>query len=304
MSPENEVPSDEEILKHIICETDHYCKPKDLCGNCKGTLIQIKKLLSALRASWEKEKGELEEMCHNRLGIMGNRSIKIGELNKQIHALEAEKKGLGEANAGLEGLVHTLEERVRELARPSHHSDTDSSDQIKFLTAEVVRLKAENARHVEMEENRRLNLEQMKAGLEKDYASWKEKQDDLTHALAEAREACEELCNKAFVDAERTKFIIPNAFSQAVRMARKVVDDPTSQRASEEMKGLREEVNEARSILILLGFHDWPKQKEIDAYLEEMKGLRKVKDEAMDYLADGNSSKKLQEALFFCQYCF
>jgi len=37
------------------------------------------------------------------------------------------------------------------------------------------------------------------------------------------REACEELCSKAFVDAERTKFIIPPAFEKAVRLAKQAL---------------------------------------------------------------------------------
>jgi len=44
--------------------------------------------------------------------------------------------------------------------------------------------------------------------------------DTALAQLCRAREACEELCNKAFVDHERTKFIIPPAFEKSVRLAK------------------------------------------------------------------------------------
>jgi len=109
--------------------------------------------------------------------------------------------------------------------------------------------------------------------------------DTLTCALAEAHGALKPIADLNTSLEQDYVMGMAGVPDCDIISAREAIANKDGQRASEEMKGLREEVNEARSILNLLGFHDWPKQKEIDAYLEEMKGLRKVV-EALKQIAD------------------
>lgn len=49
---------------------------------------------------------------------------------------------------------------------------------------------------------------------------YQEKIVALEAEIAKLRAACEELCSQAFVDKERTRFIIPPAFEKSVRLAK------------------------------------------------------------------------------------
>lgn len=235
MSEEKEVPNDEEILKHIICETDHYCKPKDLCGNCKGTLIQIKKLLSALRASWEKEREELinyRDACElknyaiDALTAESNSFKESWEIGiKEIAQLRAEKKG--------------LEERVKDYALLLGRERELLEDAVKDIT----RLKAENAElsktpsqyvliHIDelskLQAQVRIRDEALK-GSDDAVIRLHEKIDTLTLALAEAHEALRD-------GLEACKYYSHSG----VKSMSDALCNHSLQRASEEMKGLRE----------------------------------------------------------------
>ena len=230
MSYENEVPSDEQVARSIIYKDDFFKQYSEIVPEVGERLeryvFDIRDALSALRASWEKDIDKLRSDHTEYEKIINSEYAKV-------KALEAEKKG--------------LEDRVREqeyFIGSLHNYDGDAKRLLEETVAENRRLKAENAelketlqgnicayclKH-EVEDcphnpNKRV-LETGPAGEGRAFLKetttiekLQAERDSLTIALAEAREWIEKNGDYAF-----TKEILSN---------------PASQRASEEMMGLR-----------------------------------------------------------------
>jgi len=103
MSEENEVPSDEDLKMVRDCLRTSNFKDDDYDeADRESAILKVSALLSALRASWEKEKGELQAQIEKgfscpRCEFYQKESEclkRVFEAEKQ--ALEAEKKGLEE----------------------------------------------------------------------------------------------------------------------------------------------------------------------------------------------------------------
>lgn len=159
MSEENEVPSaDEKIAEKIIESVSAIIngtfKRKDL-------LDTISNELSALRASWEKEKDIIEkqfkwadearEYWKKQFEFVVDKSRTETEMirdgyEKKIEALKSEKQALEAEKKGLEERVNDLESKMNEVTNCctwEGYVDAVRSLKKKF-SEEITRLKAEN----------------------------------------------------------------------------------------------------------------------------------------------------------------
>ena len=104
MSEENEVPSDEQVARSIIYKDDFFKQYSEIVPEVGERLeryvFDIRDALSALRASWEKEKGELQAQ------------IEKGFSCPRCEFYQKESEGLKRV---FDAEKQALEERVREL---------------------------------------------------------------------------------------------------------------------------------------------------------------------------------------------
>ncbi len=206
--------------------------------------LDMLEALSALRASWEKEREELVNRAYKWMKLEENSSDKI-------ESLEAEKKGLEEREhiAGCyevygDCTCKDLHERVVEEMKQ------ESLRHLKYLSdanIENANLKAENESNYKKASDFQMELaKSVPIAFAKEQEA---KIDTMTHALAEAREILQKNSdewhdfNKIEPGHSCEAKIRLHAISQRSTLG---LSNPTSLRASEEMKGLRKVVEAAR----------------------------------------------------------
>lgn len=248
MSEENEVPSDEQVARSIIYKDDFFRQYSEIVPevgeHLERYVFDIRDALSTLRASWEKEKYDLLTYGANQA--------------ETIVRLEEEKKGLEEAVKEQEyfiGSLHNydgdakrlLEETVAENRRLKAKLQM-TDDAYVALKMDHDRLKVENAdlkgQHKGLVEINKMLRQRPDLPVERIpvYEEMKSEIDTLTCALAEAREALDWFVNEAERAISKGYDITEILIERCLANGKKALSNQTSQRASEEMKGLRKRI--------------------------------------------------------------
>lgn len=203
---ESEVPSAEDynLQRDIRTILKAYCNEESGKSRDSATAKMLE-LISALRASWEREKEELED---------GKKSDK-DEIVKMAEAICLQAN----ENTRLRASLIDIQNRFDREREKRNKAEEDN-----------LLLKAENA---ELKTNYETLLCQ---DCFQALREAKSKIDTLTCALAEAREALIKIRNDMPEDPELNSEIEQRHFNVADRA---ILSDPTGQRASEEMKAIR-----------------------------------------------------------------
>lgn len=217
-----------------------------VCGNLNTIAYEYEKALSALRASWEREKANLEaELAdHKKNHNTAKWSEVLSKRMDQIAVLEKEK-------AGLEERVKIIEQDRDSWRRCAERLETEKTEPkltinieesaikelFKNQAEELTRLKSRNE-ELEAEKSK---LEERVKFLERGLSGaeylWQEKVDRLTASLAAAQESLRKIYEMPF----------SSGCGDEQRIAQEALSDPSGSVAFEKWKKMGAVVEAARA---------------------------------------------------------